>query len=117
MEVPGLGKVTRDDAFGRYYSEPIPVPMLGDMPCRIVLEGYDEDANKDEFHVAIANFLSGTPSVLQAAEQDLFRYYQDFEEYWEDERAPIQSPSDIWRHIHLGSEPLVSRREDGDRGI
>jgi hypothetical protein len=118
MEVRGLGNVTKDDRFGWYYSDPIPVPMFGGKRCRIVLEGYDQDACKDEFHAAIANFLSGTPAVLHAAERDLFRYYEDYKEYWEEEgKPPIKSPGDIWQHVRLGSEPMVTRRPYGDEGI
>jgi hypothetical protein len=63
MEVPGLGEVTKDEQFGWYYSEPMTVPMFGGKECRIVLEGYDADECKEDFHVAIANFLSGSPAV------------------------------------------------------
>ena len=82
MEVPRLGEVTKDEEFGWYYSKPIPVPMFGGKECRIVLEGYDEYERKEDFHVAIANFLSGSPAVLRGADEPLFRYYKDFEEWW-----------------------------------
>jgi|YNPBryBLVA2012_1023415.scaffolds.fasta_scaffold03980_6 hypothetical protein len=53
MEIPGLGIVTKDAQFDWYYSEPIPVPVLGAKPCRIVVAGYDEDPRKDDFHKAM----------------------------------------------------------------
>jgi hypothetical protein len=71
MEVPGLGKVMKDEEVGWYTSNPIAIPMFGGKQCRVVLKGYDEDANRHEFHAAIANFLSGRPEVLQSAERDL----------------------------------------------
>jgi len=118
MEVPILGKVTKDEQFGWYYSQPLPVPMFGGLPCRIVLEGYDEDERKDEFHVAIANFLSGAPAVLREADKPLFRYYKDFEEWWlEDGKPPIKSADELWRHVRLGAEPMVTRRPKGDKAI
>jgi hypothetical protein len=118
MEVPGLGDVTKDERFGLYYSKPIPVQMFGGKQCRIVLEGYDEDERKEEFHVAIANFLSGTPAVLREADEPLGRYYDDFKEWWEDDgKPPIKSADDLWQHIRLGSEPMVTRRPYGDQGI
>ncbi len=52
MEVPGLGEVTKDERFGWYYSKPMPIPMFGGKECRIVLEGFDEDEHKEDFHVA-----------------------------------------------------------------
>jgi hypothetical protein len=118
MEVPGLGDVTKDEQFGWYYSKPIPVPMFGGKQCRIVLEGYDEDESKQDFHVAIANFLSGNPAILREADESLFRYYRDFEEWWlEDDKQPIKSADELWQHVRLGSEPMVSRRSYGDKGI
>jgi len=92
--------------------------MFSGRPCSFVLEGYDEDERKDEFHRAIANFLSGTPAVLREADKPLFRYYKDFEQWWlEDGNPPIRPSDDPWRHVHFGSDPVVSRRAYGDKGI
>jgi len=118
MEVLGLGEVTKDEELGWYYSKPIPVPMFGGKACRIVLEGYDEDERKEDFHVAIANFLSGSPAVLREADEPLFRYYKDFEEWWlEDDKEPIKSADELWRQVRLGGEPMVTRRAYGDKGV
>jgi hypothetical protein len=118
MNIPGLGSVTKDEQWGWYCSEPIPVSMFGGKPCRMVLKGYEQDSNKNEFHVAIANFLSATPAVLSAVKPDLYQYYKDFEEFWvEDGNPPIESARDIWQHIHLGNWAIVQRRHYGDRGI
>lgn len=118
MEVPGLGEMTKDKELGWYYSKPIPVPMFGGKQCRIVLQGYDEDERKEEFHVAIANFLSGSPAVLREADEPLFRYYKDFEKWWlEDHKKPIKSANELWKHVRLGSEPMVTRRSYGDKGV
>jgi hypothetical protein len=118
MKIPGLGEVTKDEESGWYYSKPIPVPMFGGKRCRIVLEGYDEDERKEEFHAAIANFLSGAPAVLREADEPLFRYYKDCEEFWlEEDNPPIRFADELWRHVRLGSEPMVTRRAYGDQGI
>lgn len=118
MEIPGLGKVTKDKHFGWYFSEPIPVPMFGGNKCRIGLKRYDEDKAKEDFHIAIANFLSGSPAVLREADEALFRYYKDFEEYWlKDNKKPVKSVKALWQHVRLGTEPMVSRRPYGDKGI
>jgi hypothetical protein len=117
MEVPGLGEVAKDEQFGCYYSKPVPVPMFGGKECRIVLEGYDEDERKEDFQVAIANLLSGSPAVLREADEPLYRYYKDLEEWWlENGNDPI-APADVWQHVRLGGEPMVSRRPYGDKGI
>lgn len=118
MEIPGLGEVTKDERFGWYYSKPMPVLMFGGQQCRIVLEGYDEDERKDEFHVAITNFLSGTPAVLREADEPLFRYYKDCEEWWlEEGHPPIMTADELWQHVQLGSEPMVTRRPYGNKGV
>lgn len=54
MQVPGLGEMTKDD-LGLYSSEPLTIPRFGGEECRIVLEGYDDDADQEQFHKAIAN--------------------------------------------------------------
>ena len=118
MNVPGLGIVTKDDRFGWYRSEPVSVPMFGGKECRFILKGYAEDPKKEEFHAAIANFLSGSPIVLRDAQNDLFRYYEDCKEFWEEDgNAPIASASDVWQHVRLGGEPMVQRRAYGDKGV
>ena len=98
----------------------MPVPVLGGKVCRIVVAGYDDDPRTDEFHVAIANFLRISPSVLTEAEPFVFRYYQNCNGNWEPndgEFVAIESPADVWRHIGLGSEPMVRRRAFGEKGI
>ena len=120
MEIPGLGTVTKDTQFDWYDSQPLPVPVLGGMLCQVVVEGYYEDLKKDEYHAAIANFLSIRPSVLKEAEPHVFRYFQACKVNWEPEDLEflaIQSPGDVWRHVQLGSEPMVTRRSYGDKAI
>jgi hypothetical protein len=120
MEIPGLGAVTRDAQLDWYRSQAMPVPVFGGKLCRIVVVEYDDDPRTDDFHVAIANFLRISPSVLKEAEPFVFSYYQNCNSNWEPDDAEyleIESPSDVWRHVQLGSEPLVRRRAYGDKGI
>lgn len=120
MEIPGLGPVTREDELGWYYSEPMPVPMLDGEKCRIVVDGYDDDPNPEDFHAAIRNFLSAGPDVIDAAEPHIYRYYQDCNAVWEpgdDEYLVIDRPSDVWMHAQFDTEPTVTRRAYGDRGV
>lgn len=120
MEIPGIGKVTKDDEHGWYYSEPMTVAVLGGQRCRIVVEGYDEDANPDDFHIAIRNFLACDPAILKEAEPYVFRYYRDCLESWnwpEDQIISIESSNEVWNHVKLGTEPIVTRRDYGDQGI
>jgi hypothetical protein len=73
---------------------------------------------KEDFHVAIANFLSGSPAILREADEPLSHYYKDFESWWlEDDKQPIRSEDELWQHVRLGSKPMVSRRRYGDKGI
>jgi hypothetical protein len=96
MEIPGLGVMTRDDRLGWYYSPPIPVPVLGGRTCRIVVDEneYLSDPRKEEFHAAIANFLSIGPSVLKDVESDVFRFYKDCKADGS-EGVVISSPSGV----------------------
>lgn len=120
MEIPGIGRVNKDSEFDLYYSEPMPVAVLGGQMCRIVVEDYDEDPDKNDFHIAITNFLSSDQTILKEAEQHVFQYYQDCNNDWEptdDEFVAIESPNHVWDHVRLGTEPIVTRRAYGDKGI
>ena len=94
MNIPPLGAVTKDSEFDWYVSEPMPVPVLGGQLCRMVVQGYDQDPKKEDFHVAIANFLSIDSSVLKAAETHIFDYYEETKEACDEELVEIESPND-----------------------
>jgi len=120
VNVPGLGEVTKDQRFEWHYSEPLTLSIFNGMDCRVVLEGYDDDSEKEDFHLAIANLLSAPPSALKAAERFIYQYYLDIFNYYgelEDAFPRIETAASIWSHVQLGDEPIVSRRHDGDRGI
>jgi hypothetical protein len=119
MNVPGIGTVTKDDELGWYFSEPLAISALRGRICRIVLEGYAEDPKQEEFHIAIANLLSSERDLLDEAEEYVYLYYEGVRStllpsdsgYADIDRAQL------WNHVQVGSEPMVSRRTYGDKGI
>jgi hypothetical protein len=120
MEIPLLGTLTKDSRLDWYYSNAIPVGVLGNKPCRFVLDRYVEDQNKEELHTAIANFLSIDASVLSAATPHVFQYYKECNANWtpeDDEFLTIKSADQVWAHVRIGNKPIVSRRRYGDKGI
>jgi hypothetical protein len=118
MNVPGIGELSQGECDGWLQSEPVPVPMFGGQLCRIVFDGYEGDARKEEHHAAVANFLAAGPAVLEAASDALYQYYREFEEYWlADGLAPLASAADAWKHVRFGPAAMVSRRSSGDRAV
>lgn len=120
MNIPYLGELVKDEQFDWYYSQPIEIILFGGIKCQVIVEGYEEDDRKADFHEAISNLLSASPSVLKDAEPYIYQYYEDIRRLCasSDEEFPIiESASEIWEHISLGSEPMVSRRAYGDHGI
>jgi hypothetical protein len=120
MEIRGIGEFTKDIELDWYYSEAIAVKVLGGEMCRIVLAGYDEDENKEEFYNAIRNFLTIDQSVLREAEGHVFQYYRACIEYWDSENRQsltIENPQDVWKHVQFGREAMVDRRHRGEKGI
>src|SRR5579872_2937982 len=102
MEIPGLGKLEKDEELGWYYSASIPVEVLNGQPCRFVVEGYDEDLQKEDFHIAIKNFLSLGRTALNEAAPYVFQYYEDCNSCWDpedDEFVTIATPNEVWRHV------------------
>jgi hypothetical protein len=118
--IPGLGEVTYDDSLGWHYGPPMPLAILNGETARVVVSGYDDDKAPEEFHAAIAGLLACSPAVLKAAEEYIFQYYQDINDNWEpedEEFVAIESAADVWRHVRMGEEAHVSRRDHGDHGV
>ena len=117
MHIPGLGTVTKDDDFGWYISDEVTINAFGGQACRVCVEGYDDDRDKDAFHEAIANLLSADDRVLSAASASVFEYYEDIRSYLSPNDLAdlnIATPADVWRHVQFGGEAIVSRRGNGD---
>jgi hypothetical protein len=121
MKVPHLGEIEFDEEMDEYVSTPISVGVLGGKVCRIMLEGYGDDESQEDFHAAVGNFLAASHMALHAAEDHVYRYYLDIKRCMEgelDEDFPdIASAAEVWRHVHFGAEPVVSRRYGGDQSV
>ncbi|WP_371868412.1 DUF6985 domain-containing protein [Telluria aromaticivorans] len=119
MHIPPLGDVTKDEQLGSLCSAPIPVRVLQDRYVRIILEGYEEDENAEDFHSAINSFLSIGPEFLTEAETHVFSYYRDVDGFWDSPNEPvcIGAPSEVWAHVQFGRDAYVYRRDSGDNGI
>ncbi len=99
---------------------PIRVPMLGRDKRTIVLQGYEDDPKKGEFHAAIKNFLAGDRTVLERASKHVYRYYLDVKEGVDDDEEGfprIKTAATVWKRVQLGAEPSVRRRHYGDKKI
>ena len=114
MEIPGLGVIQLDEQFGWYRSKRIRVPVLGNKLCQIVVEGYDEDRKKSEFHTAIANFLSASPSVLEEAAPYVFQYYEASKEQAgpDEEFVKIKSAASVFRHVQTKDAGKILAAQD-----
>lgn len=121
MNIPGLGNVIFDEDSGWYCSKKIKLDALNGHKCRIVLEDYNDDENKEDFHKAIANFLSIDFSVLKKAEPHLFRYYKncmsEIDADDEEDFPQIDNASEVWDYIEFGEDAIVQRRAYGDQGV
>ncbi len=118
ITVPGFGNLTKDTAYGAYYSQPLPIPVLGGRLGQIVLDGYESDAQPADFHRAIANFLAIDPSVLHDASVHVFEYYQDCLGT-ADDIPEIAAPQDVWQHVHFRNqlEIQVTRNDYVDNAV
>jgi len=123
MEIPGLGPVVEDADLGWHRSgTPVPVSLLSGGPCHIVVEGYDHDPAREDFHAAIRAFLVLDRSALVAAAPSIFAYYRDVMDDVvaagdDDWHVEIDGPEDVLDHIQLGNEPMVARDGHGDRHV
>jgi hypothetical protein len=122
VQIPGLGPVSEDADLGWYHSAPLAVPVLGSAPCRVVLDGYADDARQEDFHEAIRTFLTLDPSALTAAAPSIFAYYRDVMNdllaHGEDDLyIDIEGPHDVLNHVRPGDEAIVSRDAHGDRHV
>lgn len=120
IEVPTLGKVQRYEFDNWLKSKPIAVDVFGGKKVEFILEDYAEDEAKEDFHQAIANFLTIDESVLKQAQSHIYQYYKDVADYMtpeEDGYIGAVDPQGIWQHIELGAMPVVSRRAYGDKEV
>jgi hypothetical protein len=115
--IPGLGHVTEDREFGWYVSAPVRVPVLGNLMCSFIVDGYDREEYREAIHGAIRSFLTIDDDVLKQAEPALLEYLEDMNSNWDpgdEEFIALARPSDAWKHVRLGTELHVRpRKKDG----
>lgn len=116
MEIPGLGPVSRDDEPDYLVSGPVPVPVFGAVSCPFIVEGYEDDPDKEDFHAVIRTFLALDRTALQDAAPAVFEYYQDIAaEFADDEDFPqIAGPEQVWDHVSVDRHDVTVRRHSGD---
>jgi hypothetical protein len=119
VDIPDVGSLTKDDSVGWHHTEPIAVPSLRGQICRLILEEYEEDPNKEDFHRAIKNLLSPDRDLLSDAEPFIYEYYKDMMSNWapgDPEFIEIKREN-LWQHVQLGETPVITRRPYGDKGV
>lgn len=117
IHVPGLGKCRRGEWSDWLSAEPLPIPLLGERPRHVALEGYDDDPEPGDFHRAIRNLLASSRDVLRAAEGEIFAYYEDIRDLLDGDTVMVTAAEDIWQYVTLGDEPVISRRSFGDMAV
>jgi hypothetical protein len=88
----------------------------------MVVEGYDDDPAREDFHAAIRTFLALDPSVLVASVDEIYAYYRDVmddvvaagDDEW---YVEIAGPQDVLDHVGFGGEPVVTRDKHGERRV
>ncbi len=118
MKIPGLGKCECDEEDDICYSDTKTLKGLG-VECEFIVEGYDADAGKEDFHRTIKQFLAMDRQQLAAATPHVYAYYQDtWAGHPEPETLPaVGQPDDVWKHVHFGFEVTICRRGAGDRAV
>ncbi len=107
---------------GWYRSAPVPVPVLNNLACRFVPDGYADHPAPEDFHAAIRTFRALDRSALEAAAPSVYAYYRDVmddvlaagDDEW---YVEIDDPHHVLDHVRPGDEPTVSRNLHGDQRV
>lgn len=118
ITIPMLGELDEDDD-DWLRSQPVVVGVLGGAEFEFILEGYENDEAKDDFHQAIRNFLTLDSAALTQEQGALFDYYQDCIAHLAPGEDPLEliDAASIWQHVRFGYEILVTRRPHGDKQV
>ncbi len=118
MEIPYLGKCDADNDDDICYSDIIHINSF-DIDCEFIIEGYQQDDQKSDFHNAICNFINLTDDDLKNTEPYIHQYYKDYFNlnHEREKVVQIQHPKEIWDFITPGFEIYISRRYHGDKKI
>jgi hypothetical protein len=96
-------------------SAPVPVPAFGNVALPFVVEGYEDDSARGDFHAAIHTFLALGREALDEAGPAVFEYYRHIAELVGDEEGfpRIAGPGDVWNHVAFLHEITVQRDGEG----
>lgn len=116
MEFPGVGPIV-EDKYGWQVNGNVVVPAFGPEEREIFLEDYEPEDSRREYHRALRNLMRAGPELLTAATADVYRYFCDMNEELEPgdpEYLVIERPGDVWQHVQIGTEIVLSRRRGDD---
>lgn len=127
IELPGLGTLEKDPEFAGYFSQGVPMRVLGGETCGVIVIGYDEDPAPGEFEAAIKSFLELDRTALERVEPQVYEFYKDCDASWEavygalppqdrPKRVLIETPAQVWQHVQCG-QVTVERRAGGDKAV
>jgi hypothetical protein len=107
------------DQHGALVSSPQAIGAFDGKRCRFQLDGYDGDPYPADFLEAVANVLRAKKSLLLDATPYVQQYCREMIALWGD-KAPkldIKRPEDVWQHVDLGSDLVVSRDHGEGRDV
>lgn len=108
--------MTADAEYGGYRSARLPIAVFGGALRHVVVLGYGDGGQAEEFDAAIAAFLRLDEGALAEAAESVFEYYLDTKAICGpgDEVVEIARVEDVWRHVRPGMDVIVQREDYGD---
>ncbi|MFD0892986.1 hypothetical protein KBB96_16320 [Luteolibacter ambystomatis] len=113
MNVPLLGRLRPEpDGSGWMACAPISVPLYEGLDLDANIEGIDE-ADAGEANAALQAFLALGTDGRREAQPYVYQHYLRIAKLFGDQlECHIDSPDDVWQHIHPCSLTLTKREED-----
>lgn len=119
MDIHTLDDLQLTSYNGGYASGVVRIPALGGLEADLDFQEFIPEADSEAFLSTVQAFLALDRAAFQAmCEPYLFEYYQDMMRVWDpapDEYRRFQQASDVWGHIRIHEEIVVSRLEDDDK--
>ncbi|MFC1502742.1 DUF6985 domain-containing protein [Pseudomonadota bacterium] len=119
MNIKGIGELERDPDIEEWLvSKPVSIPYIGGEQLQFIVEDIEHDSNKDEYIIAIHNFLSLQLEDRIKASEYVFQTYKRFCEQVDadDVLVKIDNIQDVWNYVQA-TEIHVSRRPYGDKKV
>ncbi|WP_316674859.1 DUF6985 domain-containing protein [uncultured Tolumonas sp.] len=118
MKIPYLGTCDLDENNDICHSDLVHINSFN-IDCEFIIEGYQRDDQKNDFHNAIYNFINLTDNDLKNIEPHIYQYYKDYLSHYHghEKIVQIQHSEDILDYITIGFEIYISRRFHGDNKI